>query len=327
MTATANVQPEKILKDLSKLWVDLGKEDTEKGSAGVLRACAMTLIAAVEEESQALEAGETIANLVHQHPSRVIVMRVLSEGGSALDARVFAQCWMPFGRSQQICCEQIEITASSSRVSDLPKLVLGIMAPDLPVVIWCTGERLLRDPSFQQLFPLADKIVVDSAAFADAPAALGFIRHFMAAGRNLADLNWTRLTPLREMVAQMFANAGALAKLKDLTSVTVSYAGPAQATAENMPSSLHYLSAWLRSTLTAPVQLDFAESGVGFEIRGIRFAGPDFDAAIALEGVAAQIRMGSMAHRMAFPKRSDCDLLREELSVSGVDSIYRKCLG
>ena len=73
---SAAVQPEKILKDLQKLWVDLAKEDVHKG--GVLRACAMTLIAAVEQEQDAQSSGETIANLMHQHPSRVIVMKVLS---------------------------------------------------------------------------------------------------------------------------------------------------------------------------------------------------------------------------------------------------------
>ena len=51
------VQPERILKDLAKLWIDLGKEDHQKGSAGVLRACAMTLIAAVEEEGDAQAVG------------------------------------------------------------------------------------------------------------------------------------------------------------------------------------------------------------------------------------------------------------------------------
>src|SRR5438094_770354 len=170
----AAVQPERILKDLAKLWVDLAKEDSEKGSSGVLRACAMTLIAAVEEEADAASVGETLAELMHQHPSRAIVLRVCAEQESALDARVFAQCWMPFGRRQQICCEQVEITASPSRVDDLPKLVLGLTVPDLPVVLWCRSERLANDASFQQLFPLATKIIVDTERFAHSGGGLSF---------------------------------------------------------------------------------------------------------------------------------------------------------
>src|SRR5436190_23704683 len=109
------IKPEKILKELAKLWVDLAKEETDKNSAGVLRACAMTLIVAVEEREDAQAVGETIAELMHEHPSRAIVLDVRKDGvgtdgvpqdgGGQLDARVFAQCWMPFGRRQQICCE------------------------------------------------------------------------------------------------------------------------------------------------------------------------------------------------------------------------------
>ena len=51
----AAVRPERLLKDLRNLWVDLGKDEP----AGVLRACAMTLIVVVEEERDAQEFGET----------------------------------------------------------------------------------------------------------------------------------------------------------------------------------------------------------------------------------------------------------------------------
>src|ERR1700681_4932825 len=213
----AAVQPERILKDLAKLWVDLGKEDSEKGSAGVLRACAMTLIAAVEQESEAAAVEETLAELMHQHPSRAIVLRVCPEQESALDARVFAQCWMPFGRRQQICCEQIEITAPPSRVDDLPNLVLALTVPDLPVVLWCRSERLLNDPCFQHLFPLASKIIVDTEHFADPATGLAFVRNLNVQSRVVGDLAWTRLTRWREGIAHIFDNRHALQRLNDIT--------------------------------------------------------------------------------------------------------------
>lgn len=307
------VQPEKILKDLANLWVDLGKEGSPK-SHGVLRACAMTLIAAVEEEADAQAAGETIANLVHQHPSRVIVMRVTGEEGAGLDARVFAQCWMPFGRRQQICCEQIEITAGKSRVDDLPKLVLGIMAPDLPVVLWCRGERLPRDAAFQHLFPLTDKIIVDSAAFADSEAALGFIRELTGQGRNVGDLAWTRLTHLRDLVAQMFENECARAGLKSLRKATIFHSGGA-------PTALHYMRTWLTTTLPVPV-----ETVVRRDRPGVRFEGPNLTAEVRIDDEIAEIQVNQLTRRMSLPKRTDCDLLREELSILSPDPIYRKCL-
>jgi len=50
------VRPETLLKDLGKLWVDLGKQQEN----GVLRACSMTFIAALEEQADAAAMGETM---------------------------------------------------------------------------------------------------------------------------------------------------------------------------------------------------------------------------------------------------------------------------
>jgi hypothetical protein len=322
-----SARPERILKDLAKLWVDLGKDDHQKGSAGVLRASSMTLIAAVEEESDAQAVAETIAEIMHQHPSRVIVMRVDSGEPDSLEARVFAQCWMPFGRHQQICCEEIEITASQSRVEDLPKLVLGIMVPDLPVVLWCRGEKLFRDPAFQHLFPLADKIVVDSARFQNSAEALPLIRRLIAGGRNVSDLSWTRLTRLRQTIAQIFENQSLLPRLQHLERVIISYSGPSEAPQGDEPASLQYLMSWFRNSVAAPVELAFRQTQTHFEILGISMDGPDLHASVELEENAAAVYVNGLSRRISFPKQMDSDLMREELSILGPDPIYRRCLG
>jgi glucose-6-phosphate dehydrogenase assembly protein OpcA len=324
--ATA-VKPEKILKDLAKLWVDLGKEDSQKGSAGVLRACAMTLIAAVEQEADAAAVGGTLAELVHQHPSRAIVLRVCPDQESALDARVFAQCWMPFGRRQQICCEQIEITASPSRVDDLPKLVLGLMVPDLPVVMWCRSERLARDANFQHLFPLASKIIVDTTHFDEsAQTGLDFIRELQSQNHNVADLAWTRLTRWRESVAHIFDNQHARERLNQIDTVTITHSGPElQAT---LPSRLAYLAAWFKHTLPSPFKLNLNATGAPSDrlIQGIELTGAGFSASINLEGAAAIARVDQLTRRIPFPKLTDLELLREELGILGPDPVFKSSL-
>lgn len=312
----AAVRPEKILKDLAKLWVDLGKEDSQTGSAGVLRACAMTLIAVVEQESEAAAVAETLAELMHQHPSRAIVLRVSPDRESGLDARVFAQCWMPFGRRQQICCEQIEITASPSRVEDLPNLILGLMVPDLPVVLWCRGNPV------PNLFPLANKIIVDT----EAASGLPYVRDLLARGYNVADLSWTRLTRWRDSIAQIFDNENARRHLASIDTVTVTHAGsPAR---EPLPPRLAYLAAWFRRTLPSPFNLVFKadQADVGRKIHGIQLTGPDFKACVTLEGTAAVLMVNDLTRRIPFPKLNDYELLREELGILGADPVFRRSL-
>ena len=112
---SATVAPDRILNELAALWTQEGKQ----GDAGVLRACSMTLIVMVEATDDAAAVAETVAALMPEHPARAILVRLQGTGERALSERVYQQCWKPFGQRQQICCEQIEITASDAVPSDL----------------------------------------------------------------------------------------------------------------------------------------------------------------------------------------------------------------
>src|SRR5436309_3099029 len=109
------IKPEKILKELAKLWVDLAKEETDKNSAGVLRACAMTLIVAVEEGETATADGAPIAEVMQEHPTRAIGLHVAEGCNSAgLDARVFPHGIQQCANTQASSPSELEITAPES---------------------------------------------------------------------------------------------------------------------------------------------------------------------------------------------------------------------
>src|SRR5437016_137638 len=146
----ATIQPDRILQELSELWVSLGKP-SDGESTGVLRACAMTLVVVAEAQEDAAEVGETLALLMRDHPSRAVVVRVRDSQEAELEARVFAQCWKPFGQRRQICCEQIEISTSNSSLADVPAVVLPLVVADLPVILWFRPPRLLASPALQGL--------------------------------------------------------------------------------------------------------------------------------------------------------------------------------
>src|SRR6266851_1194346 len=169
---TATLEPQRILRELSQLWAGLSKEEEH----AVLRACSMTLILIVDDKEDPAQAGETLGELMHEHPSRAIVVRVRKqETEPLLESRVFAQCWMPFGRQQQICCEQIEITASPSSLVEVPPVLLGLTVADLPVMLICRDPELCLLPGFQELLPLATKVVLDSTRAKDPAAMVRFI--------------------------------------------------------------------------------------------------------------------------------------------------------
>src|SRR5437667_1615786 len=159
----ATIQPDRVLHELAELWVSLGQQNGDE-STGVLRACAMTLVVVAEEREDAAEVGETLALLMREHPSRAVVVRVRDVEAPELEARVFAQCWMPFGQRRQICCEQIEISTSNVSLADVPAVVLPLVVADLPVILWSRMPSLFATPALNGLARLGAKTIVDSAA-------------------------------------------------------------------------------------------------------------------------------------------------------------------
>ena len=102
---TTTIQPDRILQELSELWDQLDRDQAESG--GVLRACAMTLVVTASDDEDAEEVRRKLGVLMHDHPSRAVILKI--RDGAEFDARVFAECWKPFGSNQQICAEGVEI--------------------------------------------------------------------------------------------------------------------------------------------------------------------------------------------------------------------------
>src|SRR4051794_40615560 len=246
----AAIRPERLLKDLRNLWVDLGKDEP----AGVIRACAMTLIVVVEEERDAAAIGETLASLMHEHPGRAIVLRVRSGEQPCLTARVFAQCWMPFGSRQQICCEQVEIISSLASFSDVTSVLRGLIVPDLPVVLYCPSEALWPLPEFAALLPLVSKLIIDSDSMENSPGALTYLHSLpQTTGLRKADLMWSRLTPWREAISHIFEDPQRRSSVFELEDIQILYHG-----GRGEPSSVYYLAGWFMSVLGAGVKIRIA---------------------------------------------------------------------
>ena len=112
-------------------------------------------------------ASQTISELMREHPSRGIVLAVSDDGSREPEARVLAQCWKPFGKAQQICCEQIEIKAHSESWPNIGPILLGLIAADLPVVFWSRHRAAssgaatsAQERGFQTVMNLASKTIV-----------------------------------------------------------------------------------------------------------------------------------------------------------------------
>src|SRR5260370_28582547 len=91
----ATIQPERILHELSELWVSLGKQNGHD-STGVLRACAITLVVVADAQEDAASVLETLALLMREHRSRAVVGRVRDALQPELACIVYAPSWLAF---------------------------------------------------------------------------------------------------------------------------------------------------------------------------------------------------------------------------------------
>jgi glucose-6-phosphate dehydrogenase assembly protein OpcA len=309
----ATLEPEKILKDLRNLWGELGR--SSENSGGVLRACGMTLIVAAESTADTDELRHTLGVLMHDHPSRAIVLRLKEEAG--LDANVFSQCWMPFGKHQQICAEGIEISAGTGELSHVAQLLLPLIVSDLPAVLWCRGTRVFAGDIFTPLLPLVQKVIVDSATAPDPKAAIAAVRELRKQGRLVADLSWTKLTPLRELMASLFDEGTATG----IKSAKIFYGADAPL------SSAVYFAAWLeRSLPDAHVSLDRGEQGPR-GLRSIVLSGDKCEVTITRpDRTTLEVHCGGRIRRSTTVLLSEEVLMGEELSILGADPIFDKVL-
>jgi glucose-6-phosphate dehydrogenase assembly protein OpcA len=323
---SAPVLPETIRNELYELWLTLGHQSDPEASAGVLRACAMTLIVISGDNDDSGEIGDTLAELMRDHPSRAVVLRLVSGAKTPIAARVFAQCRLPVGQRRQICCEQIEITADAGELPEVAAVVLGVTAPDLPVVVWCRSIGLLESPGFQALAGLADKVIVDSSTQLSPVRVLGKLLALRGEHRLVSDLAWTRLTPWREAIAQVFAMPDCEVRRARISRFRIRHGGQAA------PAGAYYMAAWLAGSLGwEHAEGDFAIEAAGLagpnDLTGVELSSPGLTSSVQLASDAGlHVRVNGLEHRTVFPVMNDAAAVGEELSIAGRDSVYDRAL-
>ena len=320
-------QPEQILKALSKVWTSLGQEEKEQGKPTVLRASSMTLIVATDEQDGGFCASQTISELMHEHPSRGIVLTVSETAEKDVEARVLAQCWKPFGKAQQICCEQIEITSNPESWPNIGPTVVGIIPPDVPVVLWCRNSAAFKpDASPDQkvgldaVMNLANKVIIDTRD-EDARNAFDQLARWGAQGRVVADLEWTRLTHWREPIAHIFDNPARENKLSSFHTIEVAH------TDEKPCASVLYMAAWLSAPYKAKVSTVKTEgSGSGLHRVTLRSDSETIEFERTSRECMTLRSTNGRERKYNFSEASLYTLMNEELSVLGPDPAFDAAL-
>ncbi|NNJ11582.1 glucose-6-phosphate dehydrogenase assembly protein OpcA [Chloroflexales bacterium ZM16-3] len=249
-----------IERDLQELWKSNTAEAAAAGHS-TTRALTLNLLARATSIEQADAMGAVIQALTASHPCRAVVLiDQPDQGDPQLEAWVQANCLLPAPGAPQVCGEQITISSRGARAGQVASLMLPLLVPDLPVVLWMDGDQPFGHRLLGKLRGVLDRLIVDSASFADPIRDLAVMAEFDASNTSgpespaLSDLNWARLTPWRELIAQFFDTRPFLPHLRRLDHVEIDYV----AVGEGGLLRALMLAGWLASNLG----WDLCEGGV-----------------------------------------------------------------
>jgi glucose-6-phosphate dehydrogenase assembly protein OpcA len=267
----------------------------------------LTLVIVTDEEN-AYDALKAANDASHEHPSRklVVVKRVSRSPRDRTQSRLDAEVRVGADAGTG---ETVVLRLYGDVVSHAQSVVLPLLLPDAPVVVWWPVNAPL-DPAKDPLGALAQRRVTDTYASEQPVRELGARADAYTPGDT--DLSWTRITPWRSMLA---------AALDQVTCEveTVEVEG------EEFNPSCELLAMWLADRLDVPVKRSLS-SGPGLTaVRMNTDCGP-----IVLDradGALATLSIQGQPDRaVALKRRDTAELIAEELRRLDPDDTYASAL-
>lgn len=218
----------------------------------------MDLVVIASDQRSAESAGETIEALAAHHPCRAIIVLDVPGGDTTIDATVTSLSHQLM-ECENCLYEQVFLRAQGAAAEHIPSLVEALLISDVTTYLWWTGSPPFKESRFTGALTIADVLILDTRLL-ERPHE-GFLeladigrRH---PGVSVGDLQWARLRPWREILAQFFNPGNRRAFLRGIASVEIDYVaqGPGNRSAAVL------LAGWLSASLDWRLKEAAAKTG------------------------------------------------------------------
>lgn len=205
---------------------------------GAARVATVNFVVFIDDASHRGWVLERAAVVAGKHPSRLIV---LDSTNAATGVDVTTATREIGGTT--VCNERVDIAVASIDHMSIASLAQELSVPDIPTLLWWSGERLLRSRTFSGLAQNAAAVLVDSSGKARGEETIRELGEFRTRFSNVAlrDLAFMRLAPWQEMIAQFFDDPALREDLFSLVGLEIESGSEAEAL---------YLAGWLGSRLS-----------------------------------------------------------------------------
>jgi hypothetical protein len=169
---------------------------------GTRRIAAFTIVALVDDVTDATAVRSALRDLARRHPARALVVVRLPDEAPGIDAEVVLVAREHRG-IRAVCYEDVVLRVRGDAVRGLLAVVEASVHPGLPVIAW-SYERLPAPD--EPLLALAGRVLVDSTrtgTIVELPNLLTLSRRMPT-----TDLAWVALEPWRDAADAMLADRG-----------------------------------------------------------------------------------------------------------------------
>lgn len=248
-----------IERELARLW-NIATEAAHPDEAALMRACLFNFVVLTEAAHLSRITGD-VARLTALRPNRAIVVALSTSAiAQPMEAWVQAHCALIAPGQPHVCGEQITIVASRDTEAQIPGIVLSLLEPDVPVILWWSFDEVPGGSVLTQLQPVADRLIIDTAHLNGTAEAFRSVQTLIDAGVAIGDLAWGRVTVWREQIAQLFDAPPALQRLQSLERIVIEHSP------RGLTTSL-LLSGWIATRLNWRI-LERHDTGVRFARSG-----------------------------------------------------------
>jgi Glucose-6-phosphate dehydrogenase subunit len=222
------VRIEEVEQQLSILW-KMSADNMRTGQNTNVRTSVLNLVICAPDIESAQHASRVLRELSSTHLARVAILIFdhNQERPAALSTWVTLRCFSMYSDIMRHCFEQTTVLASGSAVRAVGNIIQPLLKPDLPVYLWWLGDPPdSSDSTFSNLMDLSDRVIFDSTGFFNPEQDLRMLAVISEASPNcaLSDLNWGRITPWLQLVAQFFDTPEYRPYLAGVNSIEIEHA-------------------------------------------------------------------------------------------------------
>lgn len=236
LVMTQIVEPKLIEQTLSQIWHELERK-------GQMRACLFNLILYNPLSNRTDYIKKISQKVIEKFPCRIILVNHDPEKES-LESSVSV---IPQDdKENSVVCDYIEINVGTKELERTSFLLLPHLLPDLPIYLLWADTIDLENPLYKRLEEFCTRTIFDSECSKDLSS---FISTALDLDRDIADLNWGRIEPWKNLFITNFQPKLYLEQLKKASKISIRYNAHQSCFFSKCTIQALYFHAWLSDRL------------------------------------------------------------------------------